>query len=90
MKKQMIRILVLSLCICMLTTAFCSCNKDDQQEGFTTAEQTEKPTESATKDSGETTKPSDDGETTKPQDTTAEQATVEYDNISNGWTEGWN
>ena len=90
MKKQMIRILVLSLCICILGAVFCSCNKDEQQGEFTTAEQTEQPTESAGKDSSETTKPSDDGETTKPQDTTAGQVTVEYDNISNGWTEGWN
>ena len=90
MKKQMVRILALSLCICMMASVFCSCKKDEQQEEFTTVAQTEQPTESATKASGETTKPSNNGETTKPQDTTAEQATVEYDNISNGWTEGWN
>ena len=91
MKKQMLKILVVALCVGMLSAVCCSCNQNDQTAETTAATQTQQQTEATSNaDSTTTTQSSEGNETQAPQDTSAESVTAEYDNINTGWTDGWN
>ncbi len=100
MSKQMLRILALVICVCMLSVVFCSCTNDGSKEENTTESQTEQQTEAPTddgtpsqgnnnNDNGGNSNNGGNGGNGGDANSGDGTVTVEYDNITDGWTDGW-
>ena len=76
---KLFKTLCIVLCICLLTTIFFACKKDEAVD--TSALESSVELKKETVD----TKPPRTTETTEPETTT-----VDINNVDDGWTPGWN